>query len=274
MTINTHISWCNSTVNLWHGCVEMPFNGKIHPGCVHCYAKNQSKRYGKDIWGSDKPRWEIKGAWRMLRDIQKIAKKTGEKQTVFVGSMMDIFEKPMPLIDSKSNLITGLTTGDLRDQFFEIIPDYPELIFLLLTKRIMNVWKYIPESWHNGFPNNVMIGYSVSDQETWNGGLPYLTQLGYYGKTFISAEPLTGEIILDTDPEKYLPYWLIIGAESQPGCRPMQDRDAISLISQCEHLEIPAWFKQRGGFLDKRDRFEEWPMELQVQQTPSFFQEE
>lgn len=273
MTINTHISWVAHTCNLWHGCVEMPFGGSTHPGCQHCYAKNQSKRYGKDIWGSSKPRWEIKGAWKMLNDIQKIAKETGEKQTVFVGSMMDIFEKPIPLIDNKGNLVPNKTTKDLRDRFFEIIPDYPELIFLLLTKRITNVLKYVPAGWLTGFPENVMTGYSVSDQETLEFCAPHIDYLAGYTKTFLSVEPMTGYVDLiafTATKNNYKPDWIIIGGESQAGCRPMEDKWAKLLISQCEHLGIPAFFKQMGGFPDKRDRIKEWPKEFQVQQLPIF----
>jgi hypothetical protein len=53
----------------------------------------------------------------------------------------------------------------------------------------------------------------------------------------------------------------------------MEEKWAHLLISQCEHLEIPMWFKQQGGFPDKRDRIEEWPKYLGVQQQPSFFKE-
>jgi len=251
MTIGTHISWVNHTCNFWHGCVEMPFMGKTHPGCEHCYAKNQSKRYGKDIWGSNKPRWEIKGAWKMLNDIQKIAKETREKQTVFVGSMMDIFEKPMQLIDNKGNLVHNKTSGDLRNQFFSIIPDYPELIFLLLTKRIMNVWKYVPDSWLLGFPKNVMIGYSVSDQETLEGGMHYLDYLSGYTNTFLSVEPMTGYVdlmALTGTANNYKPDWIINGAESGKDRREMEISWALLLKDQCQKNNIPYFFKQASGF--------------------------
>jgi protein gp37 len=276
MTINTHISWTSHTTNFWHGCVEMPFMGKTHPGCEHCYAKNQSKRYGKDIWGHNKPRWEIKGAWKMLNDIQKIAKETGKKQTVFVGSMMDIFEKPMPLVDNNGKLVDEITS-DLRDKFFSIIPEYPELIFLLLTKRITNVLKYVPMNWKTGFPDNVMIGYSVSNQETLEASMHELDLLSSFTKTFLSVEPMIGYVdlmALTSTAHNYKPDWIICGGESQAGCRPMDQKWAKLLISQCEHLGIPMWFKQMGGHLNKRDKIEEWPIEFRVQQQPAFFKGE
>ena len=56
---------------------------------------------------------------------------------------MDIFEKPMPIIDAN---IPEYTTGVLRDRLFDQISNgwYPNLTFLLLTKRPSNINKYIP----------------------------------------------------------------------------------------------------------------------------------
>ena len=95
MAQNSKIEWTHHTLNLWHGCT------KVHEGCDNCYAEALAKRWGNDIWGNDKPRKEISSAFRELVKMQQAAKQVGEMHRVFVGSMMDIFEKPMPLVDSK-----------------------------------------------------------------------------------------------------------------------------------------------------------------------------
>lgn len=151
----------------------------------------------------------------------KIAEKAGEIHRVFVGSMMDIFEKPMPMIDAKGNIVShpimgkedplnlGYSTGNLRRFLFAEIENgsYPNLMFLLLTKRPSNINKYIPESWKINPPSNVMFGTSPVNQETADKLIPQLLQVK--GKRFLSVEPQLSELSL----LKYLPEidWIIQG---------------------------------------------------------------
>ena len=141
MAQDSKIEWTNHTANLWHGCT------KVHEGCDNCYAETLSHRWGRDIWGNDKPRMEIKSVWKDLEKYQKLAKAAGEIHKVFVGSMMDIFEKPMMMVDSKGvECFNG--TGFVRNYFFSNIDagHYPNLMFLLLTKRPSNTRSEYMES--------------------------------------------------------------------------------------------------------------------------------
>lgn len=92
MSQNTKIEWCDHTVNLWWGCA------KVHTGCKNCYAEHLSDtRYKNDLWGEQKNRKRIKSSFPTLDKIQSIGQKTGVKQKVFIGSMMDVFEMPKDL---------------------------------------------------------------------------------------------------------------------------------------------------------------------------------
>jgi len=185
---NTKIEWCDHTGNIWHGCTE------VHAGCDHCYAGVQSHRWGKDLWGSDKPRMEIKSFFINMDLFQKKAAEVNELKTVFVGSMMDIFERSMPVVDG-SGKYQPILTGELRQKFFGKIDnkEYPNLILLLLTKRPSNIPRMIPESWIENPPSNVMYGTSLSKQDNEN-----LVQqlLKVNGKHFLSLEPQISEIEL------------------------------------------------------------------------------
>lgn len=129
MAQDTEIGWCRHTNNLWHGCTE------CGAGCINCYARILSERWGKDLWGNDKNRQLIKSVWGDFDKYQRLAKEANEIHRVFVGSMMDIFEKPMPVQDSKGEL-QGYKTDYLRSKYFnEVIPNTPNLMHLLLTKR-------------------------------------------------------------------------------------------------------------------------------------------
>ena len=62
---DTKIEWCDHTINLWWGCT------KVHTGCDNCYAENTARRWGNDVWGTDKPRKEIKKAFPPRRPKQR-----------------------------------------------------------------------------------------------------------------------------------------------------------------------------------------------------------
>lgn len=267
---NSKIEWCHHSVNLWHGCT------KVHAGCDNCYAEKLSKRWGKDVWGNDKPRLYIKSAFNELDKIQKLASKANEVHRVFVGSMMDIFEKPMPLIDGKGEKVYAnsantweCNTGHIREELFMEINagKYPNILFLFLTKRPSNINKYIPEFWKYAPMHNVMFGTSISDQDSADTLIPQLLKVK--GKRFLSIEPQ----IEDIDICKYLNRtvhmpddegnidWVIQGGESGHGKRPFDIDWAYKLRDQCKHAGVPYFFKQI-------DKIQPVPEDLNIMQFP------
>lgn len=249
MAENSKIEWCNHTINLWWGC------SKVHAGCDNCYALLQSKRYGHDVWGKDKPRRQIKNVWKEIEKFQNLADKAGEIHRVFLGSMQDIFERPMPLVDHKGNPYPEgesefWNTGQLRDKFFnEVVPNSPNLIFLLLTKRPSNINKYIPENWKENPPKNVMFGTSPVNQETANKLIIQLSKVK--GHRFISVEPQLEKIDLMADANDGtervlldLVDWVINGGESGHHKRPFDCDWARLIRDDCKAKNVPFFFKQ------------------------------
>lgn len=259
MAQNSKIEWTNHTANLWHGCT------KVHEGCTACYAETLSKRWGNDIWGNDKPRKEIKSVWNDLDKYQKLAKEKNEIHSVFVGSMMDIFEKPMPLIDSKGVENKNANTGNLRFHLFYRIDrgDYPNLMFLFLTKRPKNINKYIFESWKTNPPTNVMFGTSVVNQETANKMIPQLLEVN--GKRFLSIEPQLDSINIQGFLFNGGISWVINGGESGHHRRPFNLDWAYYLKQQCEATKVPYFFKQIDKVIDKKEGI---PEDLQIRMFP------
>jgi len=278
MAQNSKIEWCEHTDNLWHGCTE------VHEGCDNCYARVLSHRWGRELWGNEVPRMAIKSVWNDLNKQQLLAKKAGQMHKVFVGSMMDIFEKPMPVKNSKGEILTEdgnfyWNTGLIRDKFFnDIVPNSPNLLFLLLTKRPSNINKYIPESWKANPPENVMFGTSPVNQETANKLIPQL--LAVNGKRFLSVEPMLDKIVL-TDTDDFSDnghgarwigvsgnaaksvgiHWVICGGESGHGKRPFNADWARSLRDQCIKSETPFFMKQM-------DKIQPIPEDLLIRQFP------
>lgn len=251
---NSSIEWCEHTANLWWGCVEIA----NHPGCEHCYARVWDRRMGGDHWGARSSRRAIKGVWKELAKYQREAEKEREIHRVFVGSMMDIFERSQPLVNHKGEAIPG-TTDDLRRRFFsEVVPASPNLIFLLLTKRPGNILRMIPESWQENPPHNVMYGCSVSDQETAKRYIPQLLEVP--GRRFLSVEPLIGPVDLSPylqmqwlglGEEEAMLHWVIVGAESGHGARPMHPKWARDIRDQCSAAGVSFFFKQWGAWIPK-----------------------
>lgn len=270
MAQNSKIEWTTHTLNLWHGCT------KVHEGCDNCYAEALAKRWGNDVWGNDKPRKEISSAFRELEKMQASAKANNEQHRVFVGSMMDIFEKPMPLVDAKGNKVVDFgggqkDTGMRRDTFFNSIGEYPNLMFLLLTKRPSNINKYIPESWKETPPVNVMFGTSPVNQETANKLIVQLAKVK--GKRFVSIEPQLDDVDLmqaaidgDVANGRLIDWvdWVIQGGESGHHKRPFNLSWAYSMKKDCKTMNVPYFFKQI-------DKIKPIPEDLQVREFPLIF---
>lgn len=261
MAETTGIEWCDATANLWWGCEHM------HPGCDHCYAEQWAKSKGKE-WGR---RWEVPGVWKMLEALQRKAKREGHRRTVFVGSMMDIFERPQHLYRWGGGL-TPVCTGTPRQTFFrEVVPACPDLVFLLLTKRPSNIRSYVPIDWIEEWPSNVWTGTSVSDQPTADTLLAQLLRVP--GRHFVSYEPalgpvdfsnlrITGDHFVDAlrgvDLSQRPPLhsdraasldWVIAGGESGPHARPPHPDWFRSVRDQCAAAGVPFLFKQWGEYL-------------------------
>ena len=257
----TKIEWCDATVNTWHGCTHAQGNG----GCQNCYAETLSKRWGKNIWGNNNPRLQINSCWNDFWKLQKSAKENNQILKVFVGSMMDIFEKPMPVIDSKG-VLQKYDTDYLRQEFFgNIVPNCPNLMFLLLTKRPSNINKYIPESWKTDPPANVMFGTSPVNQETADRLIPQLKEVN--GNLFLSIEPQLGRISLYPHLIMSKIIWVINGGESGHGRRPFDLSWARQLKTDCKRHGVAFFFKQIDKVIEKESGI---PEDLQIREFYNF----
>jgi len=189
-----------------------------------------------------------------LSRFQAKAAKSNEIHRVFIGSMMDIFEKSMPLLNATAEFET---TRDLRDALFTRILAglYPNLMLLLLTKRPSNILKYT-HGHLDGDEPNVMYGVSVSDQKTFDTLVPQLLKVP--GKHFVSMEPQLDRIELGGHDLTKLD-WLIQGGESGPHKRPFDLKWAYTMRDQCEDRGIPYFFKQI-------DKVQEIPESLMIRQ--------
>lgn len=254
MAENSKIEWTNHTGNIWWGCDE------VHSGCDNCYARVYAHRFHPGHWG-DTARLPTKSFWKDLARYQKNASENKVEMTrVFIGSMMDIFEKSKRTTD-------GRGTGALRDQFFSQISQglYPDLMLLLLTKRASNINKLTPDGWKVDPPGNVLFGATAVDAPTMRDVSRHFSKVN--GRTFLSIEPQLGFIDLIKDGGGFKPDWIIQGGESGPQKRPFDLAWARHMRDQCADLAIPYFFKQI-------DKVQTIPEDLMVRQFPIFFYRE
>lgn len=245
---DSKIEWTHHTFNPWIGCV------KVSPGCAHCYAEAQNKRWGRDLWGSAKPRQITSDAyWKQPHAWNADAEAAGERKRVFCASMADVFEDREDLIEQRARL-------------WCLIAATPALDWLLLTKRPENLLRMVPWMASDGKPwSNVWLGTTCEDQRRADERIPHLLQVPAVVR-FLSCEPLLGpvsiaphlEINMRTEPITVNIDWVIAGGESGHGARPMHPGWARSLRDQCEEFGVSFFFKQWGEWFP-RDEWEHNP---------------
>ena len=222
MAENTKIEWATHTFNPWIGCT------KVSPACDHCYAEElMDRRYRRVQWGSGNPRLRTSdGNWRKPILWNKRAANSETPVTVFCASLADVFD----------NEVSHLWRADLMT----LIEATPNLIWLLLTKRIGNVLRMA-----HRLPPNVAIGATMVTQDEYDRDSPKLAEVKARLSpvfTFGSFEPLLGPITLDENA----PDWVIVGGESGRGARPLHPEWARSLRDQCAEADVAFFFKQWG----------------------------
>jgi protein gp37 len=251
---NSAIEWTDHTFNPWMGCT------RVSPACANCYAAVSTPARTLGLtWGPGEERRRTSAAtWAQPLAWNRRAAAAGRRDKVFCASLADVFDNEVP--------------DEWRADLFALIRRTPNLIWLLLTKRIGNAAKMAEVA--GGLPENVWLGATVVNQAEADRDVPKLLATG--GRTlvrFLSIEPMLGPIDLEqitlrafggpqTDLSNRLgdyvqPLrgnftdsprigWVIVGGESGPGARPMHPDWARSLRDQCAAAGVPFLFKQWG----------------------------
>lgn len=239
----TGISWTDSTINFWHGCT------KVGPGCDHCYAEVQDRRFGPSHWGTGVERKKIKSAIPSLIRMNNVrfgwaadyhaAKGNaaafrlpppsfGPKRRVFVSSMADFFDNEVD--------------PSWRKEAWDVMKICRGIDFQVLTKRIGNADKMIEGDW----PSHIGLMATIVNQEEADRDIPKLLKIkAERGVPWVglSAEPLLGPIEYDLSGID----WVICGGESGPHRRTMEIEWAERLFYQCRLSETAYFFKQDNG---------------------------
>src|SRR5690242_8701647 len=139
------IEWTDHTFNPWWGCDE------ISPACDFCYAKAWARRLGmSELWEGERRTFGEKH-WSEPLKWNAEAARAGRRARVFCVSMGDIFDNKAPAAE--------------RERLWRLIEATPHLTWQLLTKRIGNAAKMLPEEWLERPRENVWLGATIANQE-------------------------------------------------------------------------------------------------------------
>jgi protein gp37 len=219
MAAKSSIEWTNATWNPVTGC------SKISPGCKNCYAERMAHRLQAMGQINYRNGFQLTLHPHAL-DIPLHWKKP---QTVFVNSMSDLFHLDVP--------------HEFIFNIFRVMKSAYWHTFQVLTKRSEHLLELNPQL---DWANNIWMGVSVENTR-------YQYRIEHLRKTnatvkFLSLEPLLGPL-----PELDLSNidWVIVGGESGPKARPVEEKWVLDIRDQCINANIPFFFKQWGGVRKK-----------------------
>lgn len=221
MNTNSKIEWTESTWNPITGCT------KISPGCKNCYAERMAKR----LQAMGKPAYKNGFQVTVHEEIFDNPLSLKKPSLIFVNSMSDLFHDDIPI--------------DVILRLFNVMKEAHWHTFQVLTKRSERLEKIgALIDW----PDNVWVGVSVENND-YKYRIDHLRELPAKIK-FISFEPLLG-LIDDVNLSKI--DWVIVGGESGPKSRKMDEEWAIRIRDICLKQKVPFYFKQWGGFNKKKN---------------------
>lgn len=215
------IEWTDESWNPLRGCTE------IAPGCDHCYARTMAERFRGTEGHAFEQGFDLRLVPHLLTDpLRRITQKK-----IFVNSMSDLFHKSVPR---------------------EYIKDIADVMCLakwhimqVLTKRssrMRNLLQgYLSEA---AQAPNIWWGVSVEDRKHGLIRIRHLQEATNAKVKWLSIEPLL-EHLGDIDLTGI--NWVVVGGESGPGARPMEEEWVLSILAQCKEQRIPFFFKQWGG---------------------------
>lgn len=213
-TIKTKIEWTEATWNPTTGCT------KVSEGCKNCYAEKMAKR----LQAMGMKRYQNGFQLTLHWDLIDLPLRWKKPRKIFVNSMSDLFHPEVP--------------DDFIQKVFETMNRASHHIFQVLTKRPERVAALAHRL---NWTSNIWMGTSVENMRVIER-VDHLRKIPARVR-FLSCEPLLGPLKLNLDGI----HWVIVGGESGPGARPMDEQWVREIRDQCVKENVAFFFKQWGG---------------------------
>ena len=204
-------------------------------GCTYCYARRVAKRQPCALCKSFTPHLHEE---RLEQPLHR-KKRAG----IFICSMGDLWDRHVPQA--------------WRDRVWEVVAATPQHVYWVLTKQPQNFTGPDHEAFcHN---TNLWVGITVTQGRVQRGA-------PMHGNTFVSIEPLLGEIVWDSRLRDWA-HWLIIGAQTGPGAKPPSEDQVQRVLNGAWDWFTPAIFLKRNLIPVMGERYvrahQQWPVEMQ-----------
>jgi protein gp37 len=220
MSEHSTIEWTDATWNPVRGCT------KITSGCAHCYAETFAERF-RGVPGHP---------YEQGFDLRLVPEKLSQPllwrqpKMIFVNSMSDLFHAEVP----DDYIVAVAKVMRLASwHTYQVLTKRSERLQHLLATKL----RFVANDPH------IWWGVSVENRSQ---GLPRLEHLRQAPAKvrFLSVEPLLeglGTIDLAGID------WVIVGGESGPGARPLEESWVLEIRDQCAASRVSFFFKQWGG---------------------------
>lgn len=209
------VEWTEQPWNSISGCT------KISSGCKNCYAE----KVAEWLHRMKNPRYKNGFNLTLHEDLLELPLRWRKPRRIFIGSMSDIFHQDIP--------------KDFILKAFDTTNKCPQHTFIVLTKRAERMEELSPEI---NWTANIWMGVTV-EETVYKHRINRLRNTDAV-KKFVCAEPLLGDLG-EVDLNEM--DWLVIGGESGPNSRPMEEDWVVSLRDQCAEQNVMFTFKQWGG---------------------------
>jgi len=225
----TAIEWTDSTWNPVAGCSVMS------AGCTNCYAMQMARRLeamGVEKYKGLTRRSGSRTVWNgnVQEDHASLAipMRWKKPRKVFVNSMSDLFHPEV--------------SSDFISSVWSVMKETPRHSYQILTKRPDRMGELAASGVLPMLPN-VWLGTSVEDEAV-AGRIDELRRIPAAIR-FISFEPLIGPVgsvdLTEID-------WAIVGGESGPSARPIQEAWIDEIHDACREYGTAFFFKQWGAW--------------------------
>lgn len=213
------IEWTDATWNPVTGCT------KVSRGCENCYAERFAERF------RGVPGHPFENGFDLTRHPDRLRQPLiwRRPRRIFVNSMSDLFHKELDT--------------DFIDRVFDTMELADHHVFQVLTKRSSPMRRYLMGRYSCGLaPQHIWCGVSVEDHTTVSR-IRHLQDSPLCVR-FLSIEPLLGPVgDIDLDGIS----WVIVGGESGPKARPMDQQWVLDIRDACRRSHVDFFFKQWGG---------------------------
>ena len=240
------IPYCDISLNCVVGC--SPISSPDSP-CLNCWSKKLHDMRRKAYMAGKKIPQQYADHFckiKLLPERLDELKHFKKPRTIFMCSGSDIFHPEVPF--------------DFIENVF-IAMENCQHTYLVLTKRIERAAKFLnnfePALVERVSRENIILGVTIWNQESADRVMPILLDC-WKGKTWISAEPLLGEVnivqwlypwgdpfnegrVTTNNPLSFC----VVGCESGSNRRPCKDEWIDSIADQCDKANVPCLIKQR-----------------------------